>query len=479
LSLLNLETPRRAPPFVQNVLELDQRILDALPIGVYACDADGQIIRVNQRAVELWGRAPRLRDRAQRFCGSFRVESLEGDFIPPDKTPMARAVLAGESFEGVEAVVRNPDGKRWIARVNVAPLHNADGVMIGAINCFQDVTHEHEMRGVVERQQRTFDLAMTASKMGTWRYTLADNICIYDDNAQLLYGLREARFLHDERGVKAKFHPDDMARMWTSVAKALDPQGDGRYDVEYRVKQLDGSWRWLSAWGLVEFEGKGAERKAVAIAGASRDLSQVKQAEESQRLLVNELNHRVKNSLATVQSIVLTSLRSAVDIETARKAVNARIVSLAEAHDLLTDRSWAGANLNDLVARVIAPFGSGQIAVEGPSLDVSPKQALALSLALHELATNAAKYGALSRPGGQVKLHWDVQNEQLHLNWRETGGPHVIVPSRRGFGSRLLEEVLPGDLDGQCRLEFASDGVRCWITAARSENPSPFALAAE
>src|SRR3954466_10618834 len=96
LSLLNLETPVRIPPFVQNVLDLDQRILDALPIGVYACDADGRIIRVNRRAIELWGRAPRLHDQAQRFCGSFRVESLAGDVIPPDQTPMARAVLAGE-----------------------------------------------------------------------------------------------------------------------------------------------------------------------------------------------------------------------------------------------------------------------------------------------------------------------------------------------------------------------------------------------
>jgi two-component sensor histidine kinase/PAS domain-containing protein len=477
MSLLNLEPPVATPPFIQNVLELDQAILDALPIGVYACDADGHIIRVNRRAVELWGRAPRLRDKAQRFCGSFRVESLEGDFIPPEQTPMARAVLAGESFENVEAVVWNPDGKRWVARVNVAPLRDADNVMIGAINCFQDVTHEHDMRYVLELQQRTFDLAMTASKMGTWRYTLADNICVYDDNAQQLYGLTEARFLHDEQGVKAKFHPDDMARMWASVAKALDPQGDERYDVEYRVKQIDGSWRWLSAWGLVEFEGKGAERKAVAIAGASRDLSQAKQAEESQRLLLNELNHRVKNSLATVQSIVLTSLRSAVDLETARKAVSARIVSLAGAHDLLTDRSWAGANLNDLVARVIAPFGSGQIAIDGPSLDVPPKQALALSLALHELATNAAKYGALSRSGGRVELRWKVRNEKLHLTWRESGGPRVAAPSRRGFGSRLLKEVLASDLDGQCRLEFAPEGVRCWITAAR-ESPA-CAVAAE
>src|SRR5689334_15326988 len=99
LSLLDLEPPVRTPPFVQNVLELDQAILDALPIGVYACDANGQIIRVNRRAIELWGRAPRLRDKAQRFCGCFRVEGLEGDVIPPDQTPMARAVLGGESFE--------------------------------------------------------------------------------------------------------------------------------------------------------------------------------------------------------------------------------------------------------------------------------------------------------------------------------------------------------------------------------------------
>jgi PAS domain S-box-containing protein len=470
VSLLKLETPFLAPPLLETLLDLDQAILDALPIGIYACDVDGLIIRVNQRAVDLWGRAPRLHDQAQRFCGCFHVENLDGDFIPPEQTPMARAALAGESFEGVEAVVRNPDGKRWVARVNVGPLRDADGTVIGAINCFQDVTAEHDMRLALERQQRNFDLAMIASKMGTWRYTLADNICVYDDNAQGLYGLAEARFLHDEHGVKAKFHAEDMDRMWASVTKALDPAGDGRYDVEYRVKQADGSWRWLSAWGLTEFEGKGAKRKAVAIAGASRDLSDQKRAEELQRLLTNELNHRIKNSLATVQSIVATSLRSADDLETASEAVVARIVSLAQAHDLLTDRNWSGANLLDLVTRAIAPFASGQITVEGPSFDVSPRQALALSMALHELGTNATKYGALSEPSGRVDLRWTIQNERLHLDWRETGGPRVVAPSRRGFGSRLLEGILSRDLNGETRLEFAAEGVRCSITTAHFES---------
>ena len=328
------------------------------------------------------------------------------------------------------------------------------------------MTREHEMRLALERQQRTFDHAMIASRMGTWRYSLADNTCIYDDNAQQLYGLTEARFLHDGDGVEAKFHPDDMDLMWARVAKALDPDGDGRYEVEYRVKQLDGSWRWLSAWGLVEFEGEGAGRKPIAIAGASRDLSERKHAEELQRLLGNELNHRVKNSLATVQSIVNQTLRGAPDLDTARKAANARIVSLASAHDLLTARNWSGADVADLVARAVAPFPSAQIVRDGPSLDLLPNQALALSLVLHELATNAAKYGALSRPEGRVELRWKAEPGQLDLSWRESGGPRVAAPSRRGFGSRLIENASFRELDGRTRLEFAPDGVRCWITAS-------------
>ncbi len=464
MSLLKLDIPVPAP-FLDAFLDLDQAILDALPAGIYACDAEGRILRVNRRAIELWGRSPRQLDPSQRFCGAFRIESLDGHFIPPAETPMARAILTGESLEGVEALVQNPDGKRWVARGNVAPLRDADGAIIGAINCFQDVTREHEMRLTLERQQRTFDLAMIASRMGTWRYTMADNICMYDENAQRLYGLTEARFLHDKAGVEAKFHPDDMNLMWERVARALDPAGDGRYEVEYRVKQLDGSWRWLSAWGLVEFEGHGDDRKPVAIAGASRDLSERKQIEELQRLLANELNHRVKNTLATVQSIVNQTLRGADDIEVARMAVSTRIVALAKAHDLLTERSWTGADIADLISHAVAPFVRRQFILDGPSQDISPSQALALSLAVHELATNAAKYGALSRPEGRVELRWKVGDDRLDLSWRESGGPPVVPPARRGFGSRLIENALTYDLEGQTRLEFLPEGVRCWITA--------------
>jgi two-component sensor histidine kinase/PAS domain-containing protein len=331
-------------------------------------------------------------------------------------------------------------------------------------NPVPDVT-THEANEALARQKRTFDLAMKASKMGTWRYTLADNICVYDDNAQRLYGLSGARFLHDAEGVKSKFHPDDLELMWSRVAKALDPQSDGQYDVEYRVKQLDGSWRWLSAWGLVEFEGEGPDRKPVAITGASRDLTERKEVEDLQRLLINELNHRVKNTLATIQAVTAQTLRTASDLPSARQALSNRIRSMAQAHDLLTLRAWSGASLTDVVMRALDAFAPVQLKISGPAIDVSPKHALALSLALHELATNASKYGALSSPEGRVSVQWDVRGKTLRLDWEESGGPPVVPPVRKGFGSRLLEELLVHDLGGETRMNYLPPGLQCRISA--------------
>jgi two-component sensor histidine kinase len=340
-----------------------------------------------------------------------------------------------------------------------------NGAGVGVTSSVRDAVDERGLRQSLERQKRTFDLAMVASDMGTWRYTLADNVCVYDENAQRLYGLIEGRFLHDEAGVKAKFHPDDMALMWSRVTKALDPEGDGRYDVEYRVKQLDGSWRWLSAWGLVEFEGDGSEKRPIAIAGASRDLTSLKQTEDLQRLLLNELNHRIKNTFATIQAISAQTLRAARDLPSARDALDRRIRSLAQVHDLLTMRAWSGASLTDVVMRALDAFTPAQVRMSGAAIDVSPKHALTLSLALHELATNAIKYGALSCPEGRVGVQWSVREGMLHIDWEESGGPPVSPPTQKGFGSRLLEDLVVRDLGGDTKLNYHVSGVRCNITA--------------
>ena len=200
--------------------------------------------------------------------------------------------------------------------------------------------------------------------------------------------------------------------------------------------------------------------------GVFDDVTERRAAEKRQRMLINELNHRVKNTLATVQSIAAQTLRSTPNLLTARESFEARLVALAAAHDLLTAQSWHGARLGDVVATALAPFETlerPQIGRSGPPVWLSAPRALALSLALHELATNAAKHGALSTPKGKVTIRWSVSGPSLTLTWREEGGPRVETPVRAGFGARLLQRSLAQELNGQVEMVFAPEGVRCEI----------------
>jgi two-component sensor histidine kinase len=186
-------------------------------------------------------------------------------------------------------------------------------------------------------------------------------------------------------------------------------------------------------------------------------------AERQQKLLVDELNHRVKNTLATVQAIAQQTLRSAADPPAFQAAFEARLLALSKTHDLLTATNWRGAALRDVLLVELKPYAPNQYQLEGPDVDLTPAEALALGLVVHELATNAAKYGALSEGEGCVSVAWSIGDGRLSLTWRERGGPHVAPPSRRGFGSRLIERSLQGSLSGEARLEFAPAGLVCRI----------------
>jgi two-component sensor histidine kinase len=329
------------------------------------------------------------------------------------------------------------------------------------------LTDDRELRHSLERWKRTFDLAMVASDMGTWRYNLADNICEYDDNAQRLYGLDEARFLHDQAGVSAKFHPDDLEKMWSRVAAALDPEGSGRYDAEYRVKQIDGSWRWLSAWGLVEFEGEGADRRPVAIAGASRDLTKLKQADELQRLLLNELNHRIKNTLATVQAIAASTIRASRTMDDFQQAFYGRIAALSKTHSLLTENEQRFVPLRQILKNELEIYedGDGQrIVLPGPEVMISAHVSVSFAMAVHELTTNALKYGALSVLGGVLCVSWTLDDTRLLMKWDECNVPISEQPTRVGFGSQLLQRLLPQQLGASVDMNFARDGLKAEIS---------------
>lgn len=211
-----------------------------------------------------------------------------------------------------------------------------------------------------------------------------------------------------------------------------------------------------------------------------RDVSGRKEAEEHRELLIHELNHRVKNTLATVQSIAAQTLRNAGVAQDTRAAFEARLFALSRAHDVLTRENWEGASLREVVSQSIEPYrgmGENRLAGEGPEVRLSPRAALALSMALQELATNAVKHGALANMTGRVNITWvldeAVQPARLHLRWEEKGGVPVQPPQRRGFGTRLIERSLAADLQGKVRIDFAPMGVVCTIEAPMEENDLP------
>lgn len=260
-------------------------------------------------------------------------------------------------------------------------------------------------------------------------------------------------------------HPDDRQRtseVWARSIATGEP-----YDIEHRVKFVDGSYRWARSRAYPRRDENG---RILLWYGATEDIHERKVAEERQRLLINELNHRVKNTLATVQAIAFQTLKGDITLAEARARFEARLLALSQAHNILTEENWEGASLRRVVREATGHIADpARIGVEGEDIRLSPRAALALSLALHELGTNAVKYGSLSGDGGRVEIGWRVEGGTLRLDWKELGGPPVREPAGRGFGSRLIERGLAADLGGTADLAFEPDGLHCTITASMRE----------
>jgi PAS domain S-box-containing protein len=257
-------------------------------------------------------------------------------------------------------------------------------------------------------------------------------------------------------------HPDDRERtfhVWGRSVATGEP-----YDVEHRVKMLDGSYRWARSRAFPRHASDGS---ICLWYGSTEDIHEQKLAEERQRLLINELNHRVKNTLATVQAIAFQTLKGDIPLVEARSRFEARLLALSRAHNLLTEQNWEGAALHDVVRHATDYLPGDRFGLTGEPVWLAPRAALAIALALHELGTNAIKYGALSSEKGRVHLSWQSEGDMLRIAWKEKGGPLVVQPEHRGFGSRLIERNLSADLGGTARLMFEPDGLHCIIEASR------------
>ncbi len=262
-------------------------------------------------------------------------------------------------------------------------------------------------------------------------------------------------------------HPEDKIDVMNAVRVAIEARS--AFELEHRVFGPDASLRWVHSRAIPL---RDADGEITEWFGAATDVTTRKRHEEHQRLLLNELNHRVKNTLATVQSMASQTLRNTNDTTLARRQIDGRLIALSKAHDVLTRENWEGASLRQVVLDAVAPYRGTEgtrFTIVGPDVKLSPKSALALAMALHELCTNAVKYGALSNEAGLVSITWTMSGAngsgELKFTWAESSGPIVTRPSRRGFGSRLIEQGLKQDLAGDVHIEYEPSGVRCSIRA--------------
>jgi PAS domain S-box-containing protein len=252
-------------------------------------------------------------------------------------------------------------------------------------------------------------------------------------------------------------HPDDVEASVAALAKL--EAGEGPVAFEKRYLRKDGRTIWV--------------RKTLSMAaggdvlGVVEDITSRHRADQQRTLLINELNHRVKNTLATVQAIASQTFAGSDTDPRAKEAFELRLIALSNAHSVLTEQSWESAEMRQIIEQAMLPHaGAQRFGLEGPPIQLTPRAAVAIAMGIHELATNAAKYGALSNGAGRVAIRWRLGDEPpvLNLEWKESGGPAVQAPQRRGFGSRLIERNLAHDLDGAAKIDYLADGVVCVIT---------------
>ena len=312
-------------------------------------------------------------------------------------------------------------------------------------------------------QRRT--LALAAGNMGAWDWDRVNGDCLWDDGQCRIFGVDSASFAVTPENVRALLHPDDWNHLETATNRLLENRQ--ALQGEFRVLRPNGEVRWCfgSAAPTVDDAGN-----VVRVSGVTVDITDRKEAEERQVLLSREVDHRAKNALALVQSIIRLTRAGSVTAYVA--AVEGRIQALSRAHTVLAQSRWQGADLGGLVEEELAPFRTGdssQISLQGPRVLLQPTPAQTLALALHELATNAAKYGALSCATGTVKLAWEVKAGTLSIHWTEAGGPTASKPASQGFGTRLILASVEGQLGGEAEFDWRPEGLQCTLSVPLSD----------
>ncbi|MBB3018364.1 PAS domain S-box-containing protein [Microvirga lupini] len=460
-----------------------RQVQDAARIGSFDFDRETGRAVASPEYLELYG-------LPGNCSGAFSYEEWVSLIHPEDRewieaeTRRAVADPTRHQLEYDFRIIRADTGQmRWItARTKL--MRDTDGRFIRSLGAQWDITAEKDTQVALRESEERYRSFITHSSEGIWLLEFSpplDASLPVDEQVELAY--RNGRFV-DCNDAMARMY--GLARADDLIGKTLDfpmPSSDpearaylaGIVSSGYSVtgvesveQDADGNPKYFDNSIIPVIENNRLKR----LWGIQRDITERRRAEEQRTLLINELNHRVKNTLATVQSIAAQTLRNAPTMQEAKEAFEGRLMALARAHDVLTTENWEGAELKDVVAEALAPyrsFGEDRLTATGPEVRLLPRIALALSMALQELTTNAVKHGALSNATGRVDIVWDVTRAEhasrLHLRWQESGGPPVRTPTRQGFGSRLIERSLARELNGDVQITFHPGGVLCTVDA--------------
>jgi len=464
-AVAEFERLRRAVTDAEAAMRRVQRIGR---VGGFEIDLRTGASRRSAEYMALQGFAPRPAQEAHEDW----VRRLHPDDRERAERGFLAAVADGARDTEYEQEYRilTPEGEvRWIyARAEIE--RDAAGRALRMVGAHVDVTALKSAEAALRDSEERLRLALEAAQLGAWEVDLVSGRAARTPRALEIFGFGAEEETAVYPSWRDRIHPDDRARLAEQVKAVRAGKSDG-YRIEYRFLRPDGRWVWIESHARAAGHHPATGRPTRLI-GTSQDVTARREAEERQSVLIHELDHRAKNTLAVVQAALRLTPR--VDAEDFAQAVEGRIGALARAHTLLARARWHGSDLRAVAEDALAPFVGGpdgpRASVSGPSLALSPAAVQALCMTFHELATNAAKHGALSVASGRLDLSWTCEAEALHLVWRESGGPRVAAPAGpRGFGSTLITATVARQLGGEFETKWLSEGLlwEAWLPMAR------------
>jgi PAS domain S-box-containing protein len=441
-----------------------RQLLGALPAAIHTTDTAGRIMFYNKAAADLWGVAPEL---GKDKCSDLgRLYYPDGTLMPLDECPTKLCLAEKRAIEGREALFERPDGTRVPIIPYPAPLIDADGEVAGVVSMKIDITERKQAEQALAERNAQLELAQMAARVGSYTYDMiARTVRFCGASAPIYGGDMKSNLEIPAEQWWARVHRDDMQRLRAENICAFEER---RRELvsEFRFVLPGGEIRWIEARSLVAYDDTG---RAERMTGVYIDVTERRSAENQKNLLIAELDHRVKNVLACVAAVAQRSRECSRSADEFLEVLNGRINSLANTHALLSHSQWEGVRLGELVRSELAPCMTGcNNLIEGPDLVLAAEATQPLAMVLHELATNAAKYGALSNGRGQVLVRWHRASNgrsggRLVLDWREIGGPPVVSPNPTGYGTSVIRDLIPYELGGAVSYELAREGARCTL----------------